>query len=175
MKNRNNKSKKNNRLKKHFQSELTPNYQLFETIFHEEICNYFGNVISNNCEADYETNTDLFKMKYHTIGTIYEFASFKLATHPLNNGVCLHNLVVFKNFRNKKIASNLLKIMTDTANQIMIPIYLIPVEEDNVDIEVLRSLYHKFGFKRESDSYYWKYTHVKTESIIVFEEKLMAA
>jgi len=48
--------------------------------------------------------------------------------------------------------------MISISEKYNIPVYLIPIETEDVSIDILRYIYHKFGFKREIDNIYWKYS-----------------
>ena len=48
--------------------------------------------------------------------------------------------------------------MISISDKYNIPVYLIPIETEDVSIDILREIYHKFGFKREIDNIYWKYS-----------------
>ena len=39
-------------------------------------------------------------------------------------------------------------------------VYLIPIETEDISFDILRDIYHKFGYKRERDNIYWKYSPI---------------
>jgi hypothetical protein len=84
---------------------------------------------------------------------------FFLKLSPLKGGIHLHLLVVNPMSREKGIGGGVLKTIRKVSNELEIPVYLIPIplQGHNVNYEVLQSLYHNHGYRREKISRYWVY------------------
>ena len=78
---------------------------------------------------------------------------------PYKDGIQLYMIQVNPLYRGCGFGSKVLKLLRGISNLLNIPIYLIPVKLQNevVDIEVLRKFYSKNSYKRTFDSPYWKY------------------
>ena len=104
----------------------------------------------------YETNlwnihlTTLFKVKTN---------EFTLNLSPINDGIHLHLIRVTPYIRRKGIGSMVVQTLRTISNNLEIPIYLIPLslQGEHVNINNLNKFYHQNGYKRESNSRYWKY------------------
>jgi hypothetical protein len=85
--------------------------------------------------------------------------NFFVNLSPLNKGIHLHLLIVNPSSREGGIGGGVLKTIRSVSNELNIPVYLIPIplQGEDVDYEVLKSFYHKHGYRREVTSRYWKY------------------
>ena len=155
------KSKKPIRLDRRLSTNDTENYDLFVNELMNELNQHFCNIlILKRNNTIYRTNhTNGRNYKYLANGHYLESTqNFILKLHPVESGVNLFDLKVCPLHRRKGICTQILRIMISISDKYNIPVYLIPIETEDVSIDILRNIYHKFGFKRERDNIYWKYS-----------------
>ncbi len=146
----------------------TTEYYEFIDRINEELKKTFSSINSmEKYSSKLETN-DIITNLYHSVDTKYRTFSnddFRLLVHPINRGVNIHILKVTSHLRGTGLGSKIMKMIVNISNEMNIPVYLIPVQISDVRIEVLRKFYHGFGFKRESNSRYWKYNPIRVIDI----------
>lgn len=144
--------------------EPTTNYQLFIDELEQELNKTYGCVnrqhLSKRLFSTFNSNNYLINI--FTIGDTIDFLNlFKTKFHPVDSGVCLFDFYVDPKFRNKGLGKLILETIRKISERLNIPVYLIPIQTDTISIDVLRKLYHSFGFNRESDSLFWIYEPTK--------------
>lgn len=112
--------------------------------------NRFGHVGTHSSRMN-------LKLNYNTEFVSFENQTNRLEFHPYNGGVVLHQLWVSEKTQKQGVGSKLMELIKQVSIDNNIPVYLIPVPTDNVSMDVLRKFYHKFGYKREQNSRYWKF------------------
>ena len=154
------KTKKPIRRNRRLSTNDTKNYDLFVNELTNELNQCFGNIyLEQRNDIIYSTNDFGRHCMYLANGHYLELKNvFYLKLHPIETGINLFNFLVYPLYRRKGICSKILRIMISISDKYNIPVYLIPIETEDVSIDILREIYHKFGFKREIDNIYWKYS-----------------
>lgn len=185
------KTKKPIRRNRRLSTNDTKNYDLFVNVLTNKLNQCFGNTYLEQRNNTIYSRIDFGK---HSVclanGHYLELKNiFYLKLHPVETGINLFNSLVYPLHRRKGICSQILRIMISISDKYNIPVYLIPIETEDVSIDILRNIYHKFGFKLERDNIYWKYspkinyqisdiidtTRVKLKVQVLEEIKLKAA
>jgi len=145
---------------------VKPSYQYDEFIekIEYKLNKKFMSLCSFDREGIVETNSINLNQSFKSELKIFFNEKVRLELHPYNNGVTIHILRIQPQYQRKGIGSEIIKMILNTSNELNVSMYLIPLEIDNVPIEVLRKFYRNFGFKRESQSRYWKYNPIKVVS-----------
>ena len=154
------KTKKTIRLDSSLSTNDTKNYDLFVYVLTNKLNQCFGNTY-----LEQRNNTIYSRIQFgrHSMylanGHHLELKNkFYLKLHPVETGINIFNFLVNPLHRRKGICSQILRIMISISDKYNIPVYLIPIDTEDVSIVILRNIYHKFGFKRERDNIYWKYS-----------------
>lgn len=141
------------------------NYELFIDEFKKLLDSVYNKVYIENIPKQFIYTNDVVDTNRKVKGFFTELDSFIVYDisltsffHPIDNGVCIHMLTIDKYSQKQGYGSQFLSLIKIISDEFNIPIFLIPVSISTTPLFVLQNFYHKFGYKREGNSLYWKYS-----------------